>query len=977
MNQYRIEVGLQPDRKDHRGEILRDELAFLGRTVNGDIRSVRVYHIRGALKKADAERFAAIVLADAVVDIQSVDSSIDSRYGDDLAAVEIFKKSGVMEPVRDSIIKTATDFGVAVSDVWTAKRWLFPKGSTNDLLSFAATQLLANEAIEDFAIGAPPHPELSTLTYSFKKKDYAILDMTDAELVKLSADATLSLTLAEMKTVRDHFKSLGRNPVDIELETIAQTWSEHCVHKTLKGLIRFKGPDGREEIIDNLLKQTIARVTTELDKPWCISVFKDNSGIIEFNEKYGVCFKVETHNHPSAIEPYGGAGTGIGGVIRDILGTGLGAKPIANTDVFCFGDPAMALEDVPRGALHPRRVMKGVVSGVRDYGNRMGIPTVNGGVYFDPRYVGNPLVYCGTVGIIPKDKCFGSASAGERLIVIGGRTGRDGIHGATFSSIELHEESETVSSGAVQIGNPIMEKKVLDVLLTARDEGLFTACTDCGAGGLSSACGEMGETTGVEIHLDRAPLKYAGLSYTEIWISEAQERMVVAVKPDDVKRVLDICASEDVEAIEIGHFTGDGKLHLFYKGNRVAEMDMQFLHNGVPRLERVAEWHPSPKNHIAPPCPADYGSAVKTLLAMPNVASKEWIYRQYDHEVQGATVIKPFAGPTQAGPSDAAVITPVLGDVKGVAISNGMNPKQGDIDPYRMAACAVDEAIRNAVCVGANPDRIAILDNFCWGNTSKPDRLGALVLAAKGATDAGLAYGTPFISGKDSLNNEYQVGDQTICIPHTLLISAMGIVNDVRRCATSDLKAAGNALVIIGITRNEMGASHYYEAFGGQGGDAPRVDLDAGPLAARIVADLISSGLVRSAHDLSEGGLAVAAAEMVFGGGIGASVDLDALPCDNAALDAPARLFSETPSRYLLEIASETFKSVGFQARIDVTTHAYNAERAKKNLTAATVQWAKIGDTVSEPNLVIRQSNKTIINESATALRSAWTSAMQ
>ena len=416
-----------------------------------------------------------------------------------------------------------------------------------------------------------------------------ILAMDDEALMQLSREGCLSLDIDEMRTVQAYFKDLGRLPTDIELESVAQTWSEHCVHKTLKGLIDYHGPEGRVEI-DNLLKETIAKATFELDAPWCISVFTDNSGIIDFDETYGVCLKVETHNHPSAIEPYGGANTGLGGVIRDILGTGLGAKPIFNTDVFCFGQVDTPEEELPPGTIHPRRLLRRVVAGVQDYGNRMGIPTVNGAVRFDQRYVGNPLVFAGTGGLIQREYCFGDANPGDHVIVIGGRTGRDGIHGATFSSIELTDESEVVSSGAVQIGNPIEEKRVLDTFLQARDKGLFTATTDCGAGGISSAIGEMGEKVGVEVHLERVPLKYDGLTYTEVWISEAQERMVAAVPADKVDEAIALFAAEGVEATDVGTFTGDNRLRLYYHGEEVADLTMEFLHDGLPRLHRRAEF---------------------------------------------------------------------------------------------------------------------------------------------------------------------------------------------------------------------------------------------------------------------------------------------------------------------------------------------------------------------------------------------------
>ncbi len=680
------------------------------------------------------------------------------------------------------------------------------------------------------------HLELGA-PYAFRLTTVPIRTMDDEALRVLSRRGQLYLSLVEMQTIQAHFQKLGRDPTDAELETIAQTWSEHCSHKTLAGRIHYRDAElvSGERSFQNMLRETIFAATEKIRQDlgpadWCVSVFRDNAGIIRFDDQYNVVFKVETHNHPSALEPYGGANTGIGGVIRDPMGTGMGAKPICNTDVFCFAPPDTPLEEIPAGVLHPRRVAKGVVAGVRDYGNRMGIPTVNGAVYFDPRYLGNPLVFCGNVGLIPRDKSFKETRPGDMVVAIGGRTGRDGIHGATFSSAELDSQSETVSGGAVQIGNAIEEKKVLDVLLAARDRGLYTAVTDCGAGGFSSAVGEMGEKIGAEVWLDRVPLKYDGLSYTEIWISEAQERMVVSVPPEKVDELTALCASEGVEATVIGQFLPTGRLVLKYHGQEVANLAMEFLHDGRPAVVREAVWSGGEREEgegqgaragltdeevaqlkaymaarkgststqysvlstrpqvdvppkieellerytdteiqfveetsSTPPFPLppfsqppDLTPALLAILGSLNVCSKEWIIRQYDHEVQAGSVIKPLVGVVNDGPSDAAVLRPVLNSRRGIVMACGMNPCYGDIDPYWMAAAAIDEAVRNCVAVGADPQRIAILDNFCWGNTDRPETLGSLVRAALACYDVATVLGTPFISGKDSLNNEFR-----------------------------------------------------------------------------------------------------------------------------------------------------------------------------------------------------------------------------
>jgi phosphoribosylformylglycinamidine synthase len=712
--------------------------------------------------------------------------------------------------------------------------------------------------------------------------------------------------------------------------------------------------NGEQIHFDNLLKETVFKSTKELDKDWCISVFADNAGVVEFDEDSAICFKVETHNRPSALDPYGGAATGIGGVIRDPMGTGLGARPIANTDIFCFGPPDKKLEEIPKGVLHPRRIMKGVVAGVRDYGNRMGIPTVNGAIYFDERYLGNPLVYCGNIGIMDKKKCFKHPQSGDFVLVVGGRTGRDGIHGATFSSGEITHEYEAIFSHAVQIGNAITEKKMLDVLVQANEAGLYEAITDCGAGGLSSAVGEMGKDLGAEVDLEKVPLKYAGLNYSEIWISEAQERMVIAVRGDNLETIRKIFDSENVESTVIGRFTDTKKLILRYNGQQVAEMDMGFLHEGVPRYSRKALWQTPQLSEPSLPEKESYNEELLKILSSHNVASKEWVIRQYDHEVQGTSVVKPLTGVTNDGPSDAAVIRPKFDSDKGIAISCGMNPLYGDIDPYWMALAGIDEAIRNLVCVGGRFNRIALLDNFCWGNCTKPETFGPLVRAAQACYDGATAYGSPFISGKDSLNNEFSCEDgRQISIPSTLLISAISIVDDVSKCVTMDAKEAGNLLFIAGETKNELGGSHYYKINGQLGANVPKVDLEIGPKIAERIGRAVADDLVVSCHDCSEGGLAVALAEMAFAGGLGIEADLRGLPRSDDCSRTDAQLFSESNSRYILEVRPEKYEAF-----------------AKLMLN---LPFGQVGTVTEEKALVIRAENgETVIESDLTSLKQAW-----
>jgi phosphoribosylformylglycinamidine synthase subunit PurSL len=895
---WRIEVRCRPDLVDAVGRKVEGNLNWLGVAPAPAVRTKRLFLLRGDLDRAAAERLCRDLLTDPVVETGEVadPATYDGRAE---GVVAVFRKQGVMDPAEASILRAAARLGAPLSSARSGTAYEFAPAPDEATLRRIGEALLANAAIEDLHVGDDRFPEpREPRRHEFPRRETPLLDLDDEGLARLSKAGGLALNPIEMKAVQAHFRDLGREPTDVELETVAQTWSEHCKHKTLTGPIRFEG-----RIIDNLLKTTIKAATEKIAHPFCLSVFHDNAGVVRFDDRYGLAIKVETHNHPSAIEPFGGAGTGIGGVIRDVLGTGLGAKPVANLDVFCVGPLDLGADRVPKGALHPLRTLRGVVAGVRDYGNPMGIPTVNGAVVFDERYVGNPLVYAGTVGLIPVDKIAKEVLPGDKIVAIGGRTGRDGIHGATFSSLELHEDSERVDAGAVQIGNAITEKKVADVVIAARDRGLFRAITDCGAGGFSSAVGEMGEKTGARVDLARAPLKYEGLSPAEIWISEAQERMVLAVPPAHVAALGALCKEEDVEMAVLGEFTATGRLEVVHGDVVHADVAMSFLHDGLPRTTLDAAFEPPPVDDTPLAEREDFTADLLRALSDPNVASKEWIIRQYDHEVLGGSVIKPLVGTRGHGPSDAAVVAPVVGSTRGFALGNGINPRYGDLDPAAMAEAAIDEAVRNVVSVGADPSQIAILDNFSWGNTSKPDRLGAMVRCCFGCRDAAIALGTPFVSGKDSLNNEYQVGDKTIRIPHTLLVTALGVVPDVRRCTTMDLKGPGHRLFVVGGTKNELGGSLRTKLEGRLGARPPRLD---GPRAKRLFAALhaaIDAGLVRSCHDLSEGGLMVAAAESVLAGEVGATIDLAKVPCDEHGLDDSARAWSESLSRFFVEVA--------------------------------------------------------------------------
>ncbi len=909
--EWKIEIKNKRSVFDPLANGIKKDIKDLGIVGIKKVSTAQVFIISGELSIKDAHRIAQDLLTDPITQ-EYMFARHESLRTSQTHVAEIAYNPGVMDPVEESTKKAIKDLGIrGVGSLKTERKYLIDGKITEIQFRVICEKLLYNKVIQHVVKHQVAGSKIEDSSYRFKLIKIDILDASDKKLMHISKAGQLFLNLKEMKEIKKYFKKLKRNPTDCELETIAQTWSEHCAHKTFRGVIDYKeiGVNGKEtkivgnRRIDNLLKKTVMKVTKDLDKPWCVSVFKDNAGIIKFDVEDNICFKVETHNHPSALEPYGGAGTGIGGVIRDILGVGLGAKPIMNTDVFCFGPPDASQKKIPKGMLHPKRIMKGVVNGVRDYGNRMGIPTANGAVLFDERYIGNPLVYCGTVGIMPKDKSFKEAKTGDLIVSVGGRTGRDGIHGATFSSGELTHESEEVSGGAVQIGNPITEKRVTDTLLKARDKGLYNAITDCGAGGFSSAVGEMGQDLGAEVDLEKAPLKYHGLTYTEIWISEAQERMVLSVPRENLEELLGIFRKEDVEAVVIGRFTKDKRLRLRYEGNIVCDLDMRFLHDGIPRFQRKAVWKRPNHKELAKKHSANLTGELLKILSSWSVSSKEWVIRQYDHEVQGQSVLKPLLGIKNDGPGDASIIRPKFNSKKGIIISNGINPRYSFIDPYWMAASSIDEALRQVTAVGGSLKKTAILDNFCWGNTDKPDRLGDLVRASFGCLDIAKGYGVPFISGKDSLNNEYSVHGKSISIPPTLLISAMSVMDDVTKAVSMDFKEKGNLIYAVGMTYDEMGGSHYNMINGIIGNNVPKVDAKYGARVFSALNRAIECGAVRSCHDCSEGGIGVCAAEMAFAGGLGAEVFLKEVPFKKkSSLGDHTVLFSESNTRFIVEV---------------------------------------------------------------------------
>lgn len=928
----------------------------------------RLYLFHGS-HSPQLETAARKLCLDPITAEANVDRDLDARLMNDRLGspsntvqswiVEVLPHPGVTDAEGDSLTEALTRDGFPAVRTRAGHRYRLEGIDASTIA--AAARLIAHDVVESvawrpascardsawwssaFMPEAAPDPTVETVP---------VRGLEGRELRQLSADRLLALPVQDLEAIRDHFAALGRDPTDVELETIAQTWSEHCAHRTFKATIHHREPDAGVDVeIPGLLRTYIMAATEEVNRPWVLSAFRDNAGVIAFDRQREISFKVETHNHPSAIEPFGGANTGVGGVVRDVLG--VSAEPIANTDVLCFGtldaEPAL----VPPGTLPPRRIYDGVVAGIADYGNKMGIPTVNGATLFDQGYVANPLVFCGTVGMAPRGRRPTEPQIGDLIVVAGGRAGRDGIHGATFSSDVLGDTHAELGS-VVQIGDPIVEKRLADALPRARDLGLYTAITDCGAGGLSSAVGEMASKLGADVELSRVPLKYDGLRPWEIWLSEAQERMVLAVPPAKWPALQEIFAAEGVEATEIGRFTGDGRLCVRYDGALVADLENAFLHEGMPlrRLESI--WY-GPTNSDGPGDLSEAGLAqlLERALADSNVASKESIVRQYDHEVQGRTVGKPFVGPEDIGPADAAVIRPEARSWRGVAIGSGINPWYGELDPYAMALLAVDEALRNIVAVGADPARTALLDNFCWGNPALADRLGGLVRAAQGCHDAAVAFRVPFISGKDSLNNEFRVSDDlTQPIPGTLLISALGIVPDVRQATSMFLRRPGNFVYLVGVTGDDLGGSLALRLDGWRGDRPPEIRLERSRRVLSAVYRSIRGGLVQACHDLSEGGLAVAAAEMAIAGGCGLEINLDQMPVATAGLSAGIRLFAESPTRFLIEVAPGD--AAAFEKILKRVPHA------------------RVGEVLSVPRLRFQSHGAEVIDSHVERLRATW-----
>jgi len=886
------------DHDPRSGALVADAHALGVDTVE-DIRVDDLVFVRGVLDDA-----ARAVLTELLVDplLQRAAWGTPTESPEGAVVVETTLHPGVTDAASTELRRAATLLATPIEGAATGRRFTITGPLADADVDRLVRRLLANPVIERWSIGEPVEPTFPADEPSDDRVEHvAIEHLDDDELVALDRERGLSLDLAELHAIQRHFVAAGRDPTDVELETLAQTWSEHCAHKTFRASITTT--DGA--VVRPLLHQ-LRDSTESIGAAFVRSAFVGNAGIVSFTPDRTIAVKAETHNHPSAVEPFGGANTGVGGVIRDVLGAA--HRPIALTDVLCFGLPDLDPAALPEGVLHPRRIEQGVVDGVADYGNKIGLPTVAGAILYDSRYTANPLVFCGCIGVAPVSEALPGPQPGDRVIVMGGRTGRDGLRGATFSSRTMDATTGEVAGASVQIGDPIVEKLLIDVLDDVA--GTFTAITDCGAGGLSSAIGEMAEGVGATIDLATVPLKYPGLAPWEIWLSEAQERMVLAVPAGRLDQVRAACGRHGVELTDLGEFTGDGILHVRHGSTTVLELDTAFLHDGRPQRSMTAEL-PVPDRSPGTPRSQALGRRIAgespahgvedvllRLLAHRNIASKADVIHRYDHEIRGATVVRPLVGAELDGPADGVVLAEPV-DTHGLAIGIGVNPWYGEHDPERMARAVVDEAIRNVVAVGADPDRVVLLDNFSWGDPRRPSTLGALVAAVQGCCDAAALHQSPFVSGKDSLNNEYLGGDgERHAVPPTLVITAIGHVPDADGCVTPALERADDVLVLLGHTRHEFAGSHFDDVVGAPSrpGAVPAPD----PAAAhryRRLHHAMRAGLVRSCHDVSEGGLAVALAEMVIAGRLGAAIET--LPDE----DTTTALFAESCGRFVVEIA--------------------------------------------------------------------------
>ncbi len=988
---YRIEIALKRGVRDPRGlGVVAKARKFLRLPVRS-CQTREVYKVEAELS-AGGLRKIKMAFTDPVIARSGIGRLSPPAFD---WLIEVGFKPGVTDNVgrtARAVVQDVLDRELKDDeDVYTSVQY-FIKGDqlSREHAQHIANDLLANPLIQTIHLFTPDEWTRAPIDESVpairektgaEVKTYN-LGGSDAELMKISRDGILSLSLEEMHAIRDHFAApamqqarradgLPEHPTDVELECIAQTWSDHCKHKIFSAQVHYVDEHGREEWIDSLFKSCIKAATEEIAKKidWLVSVFTDNAGIVRFNEHYNIAYKVETHNSPSAQDPYGGAITGIVGVNRDPMGTGIGCELVCNAWGYCLGSPFYD-GAVPEGLMHPQRIRDGVHQGVIDGGNQSGIPWVRGFERFDDRYIGKPLVYCGTVGRIPrtlhgKPTELKEIQPGDLIVMCGGRVGKDGIHGATFSSEELRQESP---AQAVQIGDPITQRKMYEFLMEARDLGLYRAITDDGAGGLSSSIGEMCRLSGgADLDVAKAPLKYQGLQPWEILLSEAQERMSLAVPPEKAEAFQALAKRREVEASFLGRFTSSGVFIVRYGDRIVARLDMDFMHEGCPRLTLEAQWTPPTIPSPALPRKGNRNPWLLKLLGGLNVCSKEFKSRRYDGEVKGLSVIKPFVGVRSNVPSDATVMRVEHGTREGIVLAEGINPFYSDIDTYAMMASIIDEAVRRVISVGGCLGQIAGLDNFCWPDPVQsektPDgryKMAQLVRANKALYDITTAFGVPCISGKDSMKNDSVRGGRKISIPPTVLFSTIGKIDDIRRTATMYFKQAGDAIYVVGLTKNELGASEFYRLAAREkntpanyGGTVPGLDAQRAIRIYQAMHAAIGQGLLRSSHTPTLGGLAVGFSLCAIGGHLGADIDVSALPVDGT-VDDDAKLFSESNSRFIVTCAPE--------------------KSAELESVFAGLPLARVGRVAEGQPLVIRSGpNRILINADVQALENRFT----
>jgi len=929
-----------------------------------------VYTVSTGLKEADLQKCGEL-LSNPVTQGFSVGKPFVPESGFDFV-VEIGFLPGVTDNVGHTARETISDFfgeKASGTDVFSTQA-IFLSGEVSKEDTMAIGDGLANSLIQRIHIKSRQEFEsdkgMDVVTPRVKLNEVpsaerVSLDLDDAALTEIGKkgiankdgerSGPLALDLESMHVIKSHFESLNRPPTDIELESLAQTWSEHCKHTIFAAEL--------DEIKNGLFKGRIKKATETIRANMgkddiCASVFVDNSGAIFFDESFLVSDKVETHNSPSALDPFGGAITGIVGVNRDAMGFGMAAKPVVNRYGFCFADPKDAkllyrAKGKQNSILSPARVMLGVIEGVNVGGNCSGIPTPQGFMYFDERYKGKPLVFVGTMGLIPrivngKNGVEKKAMPGDAIIMAGNRVGLDGIHGATFSSEALSEGSPAT---AVQIGDPITQKKMSDAIIKeARDRNLYTSITDNGAGGISCSVAEMAkECNGCEVDLEKVPLKYPGMQPWQTWISESQERMTLAVPQEKVDKFIGLMESRGVEATVIGKFTDSGKCVVRFNGKTIMDIDLEFLHEGLPKkvlkTEKLEQKHAVPKFEQS----QDFNAELEQMLSRLNICSKEFISVQYDHEVQGSSVLKPLQGKGRVN-AETSVVRPVLDSEKGVSISQALYPKYGDISIYDMAACAIDSAVKNLVAVGTPLGKIAILDNFCWCSSDEPGRLWQLKQAAQACLDYAVKYETPFVSGKDSMFNDFKGFDENskplkVSVPPTLLISSFGVLGDASKAVSMDAKFAGDPVYVLGVTRNELGASEYFASKGFVGNSVPKVNADKALKLYKALVGAIDSQLLASVQPVGLGGLGVAIAKKCIAGSLGANIDLGKVTAE-AIERNDFLLFSESQSRFVVTVAPENREE--FEKALEGNEFALVGEITQGNLQITGLNGEKIVD---------------------------------